>query len=104
MWLKNYFYRIFVPNISAEYFSQIFVQYGGKQIYKEEFFGIFVKIGNYTHIYFNVRTYVMVLGHSPLSRLVAWWQLSSPIRLGYWRYASTHPLNALQMVAPRAAI
>ena len=48
--------------------------------------------------------YVTVLGHSPLSRPVAWRRLSSPIGLGYRRHASTHLLNALQMVAPRAAI
>ena len=48
--------------------------------------------------------YVTVLGHSPLSRPVAWRRSSSPIRLGYRRYTSTHPLNALQMVAPGAAI
>ena len=47
---------------------------------------------------------VTVLGHSPLSRPVAWQRSSSPIGLGYWRYASTHPLNALQMAALRAAI
>ena len=49
-------------------------------------------------------TYVTVLGHSPLSRPVAWRWSSSPIGLGYRRYASTHPLNALQMAALRAAI
>ena len=47
---------------------------------------------------------VTVLGHSPLSCLVAWRRSSSLIGLGYRRYASTHPLNALQMAAPRAAI
>ena len=47
---------------------------------------------------------VTVLGHSPLSRPVAWRRSSSPIGLGYRCYASTHPLNALQMAAPRAAI
>ena len=47
---------------------------------------------------------VTVLGHSPLSRPVAWRRSSSPIGLGYQRYASTHPLNALQMAALRAAI
>ena len=49
-------------------------------------------------------TCVTVLGHSPLSRPVAWRRSSSPIVLGYQRYASTHKLNALQMVALRAAI
>ena len=48
--------------------------------------------------------YVTVWGHSPLSRPVAWRQSSSPTGLGYRRYASTHPLNALQMAALRAAI
>ena len=48
--------------------------------------------------------YVTVLGHSPLSRPVAWRRSSSPIGLGYRCYASTHPLNTLQMAAPRAAI
>ena len=48
--------------------------------------------------------YVTVLGHSPLSCPVAWRQSSSPIGLGYRRYASTHLLNALQMAALRAAI
>ena len=33
---------------------------------------------------------VTVLGHSPLSRPVAWGRSSSPIRLGYRRYASIH--------------
>ena len=47
---------------------------------------------------------VTVLGHSPLSCPVAWRWSSSPIGLGYRRYASTHPLNALQMAALRAAI
>ena len=48
--------------------------------------------------------YVTVLGHSLLSHPVAWRRSSSPIGLGYRRYASTHPLNALQMAALRAAI
>ena len=49
-------------------------------------------------------TCVTVSGHSPLSRPVAWRRSSSPIGLGYQHYASTHLLNALQMVALRAAI
>ena len=44
--------------------------------------------------------YVTVLGHSPLSRPVARRRSSSPIGLGYQRYASTHLFNALQMAAP----
>ena len=51
-----------------------------------------------------VDIYVTVSGHSPLSRPVAWRRSSSPIGLGYWRYASAHPLNVLQMAALRAAI
>ena len=47
---------------------------------------------------------VTVLGHSLLSHPVAWRRWSSPIGLGYRRYASTHLLNALQMAVPRAAI
>ena len=52
----------------------------------------------------EIGTCVTVSGHSPLSRPVAWRRSSSPIGLGYRRYASTHPLNALQMAALRAAI
>ena len=47
---------------------------------------------------------VTVVGHSPLSRPVAWQRSSSPIGLGYRCYASTHPLNAMQMAVLRAAI
>ena len=58
----------------------------------------------YIQLFYMYAACVMVSGHSPLSRPVAWRQSSSPVGLGYRCYASTHPLNALQMAALRAAI
>ena len=45
-----------------------------------------------------------VLEHSPLPRPVAWRRSSSPIGLGYRRYASTHPLNALHLAPSNGAL
>ena len=48
----EYFYRIFLPNISA-----IWV----KKNYNDELFGICVTIGNYRHIYFKECIYNWVI-------------------------------------------
>ena len=49
----EYFYRIFLLNISPEYFCNM----GEKKIYNDELFGICVRIGNYRHIYFKEGIY-----------------------------------------------
>ena len=46
---------------------------------------------------------VMVLGYPPLSHLVAWQRLSSPIGLGYRHYISTHPLKHIANGGPQGS-
>ena len=57
MSLKKYFYRIFLLNISPEYFCNM----GEKKIYNDELFGICVRIGNYRHICFKEGIYNWVI-------------------------------------------
>ena len=50
-----------------------------------------------------VFTCVTVLGHPPLSRLVAWRRLSSPTGLGYRCYASTYPFKRIANGGPQGS-